>query len=70
MIAAGSVLADPLLFHARGVAWRFVDEAVVVFDERTGSLHELNPTAGMVWELLDGNRAHEVRAELSAGEIE
>ncbi len=66
MIAAGAVLAEPMLFHAHGVVSRLIDDAVVVFDERSGSLHELNPTAGMVWELLDGNRPQAVRAELSA----
>lgn len=35
------------------VAWRRVDEELVLFDERDGSYHALNAVASAVWRGLD-----------------
>jgi len=32
----------------------YLDAEAVLFDERTGSVHQLNPSASAVWMLLDG----------------
>ncbi len=32
-----------------------VDDEVVIYNERTGDLHVLNQTAGMLWTLFDGS---------------
>jgi PqqD family protein of HPr-rel-A system len=40
------------------------DEAVI-YDERTGTVHHLNPPATAIWELLDGRSIGEVVAVLA-----
>lgn len=44
---------------------RLADGEVVLLHLETGSYHELNPVAGAIWELLDGERgASEIATEL------
>ena len=44
-----------------------VDQEAVVFDERSGDLHHLNPTAALVFGLLNGSAtARELSADLAA----
>jgi len=46
-------------------AW--VVDRYVLFDERDGVVHELNPSASAVWELIDGARPlSAIAAEVSA----
>lgn len=37
------------------VTWIELDGKVVLFHERTGEVHVLNPTGSLVWQCLDGN---------------
>jgi PqqD family protein of HPr-rel-A system len=44
-----------------------VDGETVVYDERNGALHVLNPTATIVWQCLDGDVSlRELASELAA----
>lgn len=41
------------------IHWTELDGIVVMVDERTGELHQLNPTASIVWQCLDGRSSLE-----------
>lgn len=48
------------------VTVREIDGEIVVLDERTGYIHQLNPTASFIWRLSNGeNSSHEI-AEMMA----
>lgn len=43
------------------VTVREIDGEIVVLDERTGYIHQLNPTASFIWRLSNGeNSSHEI----------
>lgn len=49
------------------VYWESFDDGAVLLDERTGALHTLNRTAGMLWQCLDGTAAlSDVAADFAA----
>ena len=55
---------EPALKLARLLEEHKCDQAVL-FDDRTGQIHELNPSASAIWLLLDGELTiDEVAAEL------
>jgi hypothetical protein len=41
----------------------------VLFDKETGSVHVLNPTADMIWDLCDGRHSIEEIEEVVRGEF-
>lgn len=53
--------------RASGLAEVEVDGETVVYDELTGSIHQLDPTATVVWNALDGVvTVRELTADLAA----
>ena len=68
MTAAGTTTApDSMRPRPHGsVETAFLPPEVVLFDDRHGELHHLNPSASAVWLMLDGELSvDEVAAELS-----
>jgi PqqD family protein of HPr-rel-A system len=39
---------------ADSAVWVLLDNEVVIYEEASGSVHSLNPTATLVWQCLDG----------------
>lgn len=53
--------------HAAQVAWRKIDEELVVLDLQSSLYYSLNPTASFAWQRLERPAsAEELAAELSA----
>jgi ABC-type Fe3+-hydroxamate transport system substrate-binding protein len=52
--------------HAKHVAWRKVDDEVVVLDLETSIYYSLNPTASEIWELIGkGLNEEEIAEEMA-----
>lgn len=62
---AASIGPDDRPARAAHVAWVELDGEAVLYDEETEALHVLNPTATVVWSVLDG----EVSLAELAGEL-
>ncbi len=54
--------------HAKHVAWRKVDDEVVVLDLETSVYYSLNETASRVWEMIGKGMSEEAIAEELAEE--
>ena len=49
-----------------GITIRIIDEETVVLDSEAEQIHQLNPTASLIWNRCDGQRtAIEIAAELT-----
>lgn len=55
--AAAARLAERRLRRRSDVHEVRLDAELVLYDARTGSLHQLDPIAAMIWGLLDGTGA-------------
>ena len=57
-------MSAPARAEAIETAW--VVDRFVLFDERDGVVHELNPSASLVWDLIDGSSsASEIAVEVA-----
>jgi DNA-binding NarL/FixJ family response regulator len=54
--------------HAKNVAWRKVDDEVVILDLETSVYYSLNETASRIWELIGKGLSEEAIADDVADE--
>ena len=48
--------SETKLQKKENLAWRNIDGQIFIVDPQKNILHELNPVAARIWELIDGKR--------------
>lgn len=56
-------MSDPTPARHPAIETAWVVDRYLLFDDRDGVVHELSPSASVVWELVDGVRAADAIAE-------